>query len=55
MVKKTRGGRARQELGEFYLLNWRINGVTESFVDLEKLGREVRVLADWERWADESQ
>jgi hypothetical protein len=52
MVKKTRDGRARQELGDFYLLNWRINGIAESFVDLEELGRKVGALAEWERWDD---
>jgi hypothetical protein len=51
-VRKTRGGRARLELGEFYLLNWRLPNIVQSHVDLEELGRKEGVLAVWERWDD---
>jgi hypothetical protein len=48
MVKTTRGGRAEMDLGRHYVLNWRINGVVHTNIDLEDLGRELGVLQDWE-------
>jgi hypothetical protein len=54
MVKKTRPqGRARIDLGEFYLVNWRINGVADKNIDLEDYGREYGVLADYEEVRDD--
>jgi hypothetical protein len=55
VLRKTRSRRAWIDLGDFYLVNWRINGVVRYRVDLEELGREVGVLANWERWDDSSQ
>jgi len=52
VVRKTRGGRAESELGDFYTLNFRINGIVETRVDLEALGREEAVLRDWEHLAE---
>jgi hypothetical protein len=54
VVKKTRGdGRARQELGEFYLVSSRINGVADKNIDLEYYGREYGVLAEYEEVRDD--
>jgi hypothetical protein len=46
-VKKTRG-KAKDEIGDFYILDAQRGGVTTRFVNLEKLARELGVLADWE-------
>jgi len=35
-------------LGDYYLVNWRINGVAGYDVDLEQYGREVGALKDYE-------
>ncbi len=50
MVKATRGRRAFIDLGEYYVLDWRINGIVETHVDLEELGKEYEVLKDYETW-----
>jgi hypothetical protein len=47
-LKKTRGGRAKFDLGDFYVLNTERNTIDEHHVDLETLARELGVLADWE-------
>lgn len=48
-VHATRGGRARQELGEYYLLHTRQNRILEADVDLEAFGRKVKALEPWEQ------
>jgi hypothetical protein len=49
-LKTTRGdGRARQELGDYYLLDFELNAVTEKNVDPEALARELGVLKPYER------
>lgn len=48
-IKKTRGGKAEQELGAYYVLNIRGNYVVGKDVDLEDFGRKYKVLADWEQ------
>jgi len=53
VLKKTRSaGRARIDLGEYYLVNFRINGIAGKFVDIEGLGREYKVLADYEEMSE---
>ena len=48
-LKVTRGeGRARQELGEYYVINVRYGCVTWANVDLESEGREHGALREWE-------
>jgi hypothetical protein len=47
-VKKTRGARALLDLGEYYVLDVARNFVQETNVDIEDLGRELKVLADFE-------
>ncbi len=49
VLKVTRGERARLDLGDFYILNWRLNVIADKFVDPEEMGRELGVLQPWER------
>ena len=52
MLKAARGQRAQQELGLWYTVDFRINGITGRHVDPEQLGRELGVLHEWERVAE---
>jgi hypothetical protein len=45
-LRVTRTGRARVELGEFYVTD--AQGVVASNVDIEALAREVGAMATWE-------
>ena len=47
-LKKTRGGRAKVDFGDFYVLNTNRNFIDDHHVDPEALARELGVLADWE-------
>jgi hypothetical protein len=47
-LRKARGLRWRQTVGEYYLLNVFRNAVDNTRVDPETLGRELGVLAPWE-------
>jgi hypothetical protein len=53
-LKAARGARAKQDLGDYYVLNTRSNSVMYQYkdVDLEKLGREVGALREFETLAD---
>jgi len=53
VVRTSRSERARFDLGRFYLVNTSVNGICGKYVDLEETGRELGVLADYERWRDE--
>lgn len=54
ILKKTRPSRhgglthAQLDLGDYYTIATRLNVVCRKDVDLEDLGREIGVLADWE-------
>lgn len=50
-LRKTRGGCAQIELGDFYVVDYELNSVTDTFVDIEDLGRELGVLRHYERLA----
>lgn len=53
-LKITRGwGRARQELGDYYVIDARSNCVVEKHVDLEELARDKFVLQPREKVRDE--
>ena len=52
MLKAIRGERWRAEYGDYYVLNCARNYVTEMHVDPEKLGRELKVMQDWEVLAE---
>ena len=49
MLRKTRGSRALQDLGEYYVLNVDRNWVIQTDVDLEGFGRELGCLEAYER------
>jgi hypothetical protein len=54
MLRRCRASsRDYHNLGDFYLVNWRINGVAGYHVDLETYGREVGALKDYEELAEE--
>lgn len=48
VLKKTKGARAKSDLGDFYILNTELNGIDKHHVDPETLGRELEVLSDSE-------
>ena len=52
-LKKTRGARAIQELGDYYVLDFNRNALVEKDVDPEEFGRELGVLQDYERLVKE--
>jgi hypothetical protein len=47
-LKKSRGDRARSDLGEYYIINLHKNSVVNFGFDLEAKGRELGALAEWE-------
>ena len=48
-VKKTRGGPRRfSDLGDYYWVDYRRNFMLNHHLDLEAVGREMGVLAEWE-------
>ena len=51
-LKATRGGQAQIDLGDYYLLDLRLNAVVGKNIDPERLGRELGVLAKWEILTD---
>jgi hypothetical protein len=52
-VKTTRDNtRARQDLGEFYVVDEQINGIVKHDIDLEDFARKRGVLAQHEHLAD---
>ena len=52
MLRKSRSVRSVLDVGEYYVINWRINGVMQKNVDVESLARELGVLKDWEKLAE---
>lgn len=51
-LKKTRGERAKLDLGDFYILDKKGNFIWEHHVDPEETARDMEVLADWEYLAE---
>jgi hypothetical protein len=51
VLKTARSERARFDLGDYYVLDWRINGIVGKNVDPEEMGRELGVLKAWEKVA----
>jgi len=51
LLRKSRT-KASRELGEFYVLNLKSHRIAARDVDLEELGRKLKVLKGWERLAD---
>jgi hypothetical protein len=54
-LKIARSRRARLDLGEFYVLNARLNAIVYHYkhCDPEELGRELGVLKKWEKVHEE--
>ncbi len=48
-IKKTRGSRAQQDLGDFYLLNGQRNFIVDHHLDLDELAKQYKVLSPVER------
>ena len=48
ILKRTRGGRAEQELGRFFVVDLDRNIVVDRGVDLEALARKLGALEDFE-------
>jgi hypothetical protein len=51
-LKTARSEGMRQQLGDYYIVDWRINGVMHHDVDPVVLARELGVLKPYERLAD---
>jgi len=49
MVRQARGDRARQDLGDFYVVDAHRNVVVRQGIDLEAFAREMGVLKGYER------
>ena len=51
MLKVARGVQMQQAVGDYYVVNTRINGVVQAYKDCdpEQLGRKLGVLKDWEK------
>ena len=49
LLKTARGPRAASSVGRYFICDPRRNSITRQRVDPEALGRELGVLAAWER------
>jgi hypothetical protein len=47
-LKKSRGWRMRQEVGDYYVLDWNRNFVVRKYVDPAEFARELGVLGEFE-------
>lgn len=54
VLKKLRGDRWWPDLGDYYVVNIRVNGVVAKHVDLADFGRELGVLAPYEKLAEDA-
>lgn len=52
VLKRARGLAAAMDLGEHYLVDLHRNRVAAKHVDIERLGRDLKLLADWEELAN---
>jgi hypothetical protein len=46
---KARTGRARQQMGSWFIIDERSKLLVSKFIDLEKFGRELGVLGEYDR------
>jgi hypothetical protein len=53
LLRAARGTRARQDLGDYYVVDLLHNRVINTNVDLEEFGREVEALAPYESLENE--
>jgi len=49
ILKTTRGERAVQDLGQYYVLDFNMNAVMRKDVDIEEFGRQLGALKDFEK------
>lgn len=47
-LKISRSERMRLDVGEYYVIDYRLNAIQQHNVDPEALARELGVLKDWE-------
>ncbi len=47
-VKVARSERMRLDVGQFYVIDYRMNAIIHHDVDLEQWGRDLGVLKPWE-------
>lgn len=52
VLKVARGANLEQQVGRFYIINYRMNAVMHHDVDPEALGRDLGVLKAWEKMID---
>lgn len=52
VLKRTRGARAEEELGRFYVIDTRRNVIVDKDVDPEVLGRKLGALKEYEHLVD---
>ncbi len=48
MLRATREGRIRSEVGNYHVIDFRSNAITHTNVDVETMTRELGVLKDYE-------
>lgn len=53
VLRKSRGARANFELGDYYVVDIETDGLVARDVDLDELGRNLKVLRDGELLADQ--
>ncbi len=49
VLRATRTARAKQEYGDYMIIDTRRNAFVRATDDIEVLGRELHVLAEWEK------
>jgi len=47
-LRASKSAAAKQEMGDYYIVNTQVNGITNSNLDLEDLAREMKCLQPWE-------
>lgn len=51
-LRASKGAAAKQEMGDYYIVNTQKNEMTNSNLDLEGLARELKCLQPWETLAE---
>jgi hypothetical protein len=49
VLRVTRTARSKQEYGDYMIIDTRLNAFVSATDDIEALGRELEVLAEWEK------
>ncbi len=52
-LRTARNARTRLDLGDYYVVDVSVGGCVDAHVDLEDLGRELKVLNSWEALDEE--